>query len=319
VIVVAGEAVIDLVGDGDDDGATFRAVPGGSPANVAVALARLNQPVKLLARMSDDAFGRRLREHLVENHVDLSLCASALEPAALAIASLDTEGRAAYDFYLDGAADWQWRDSEMPALGASAAALHAGSLALALAPGCLVLENLLAREHRRGALTISIDLNLRPSIVSDVLSERARVERQIRNAHLVKASDEDLAWLYPGRPVDEIAAGWRAAGVACSVITLGARGAYLLAPSGVAHHQTARPIEVVDTVGAGDAFTAGMLAALAAIGALGTEPGRRLATVTPQQWLGVLDHASAVAALTCTRRGADPPTRAELEVASAKA
>ena len=309
-IAVAGEAVIDLVDDGD--GERFRAVPGGSPANVAVALARLGRPVRMLARLSDDTFGRRLRAHLARSGVDLSQCVTAAEPAALAVASLDPAGRAAYDFYLDGAADWQWSPDELIRPAPPVVAVHTGSLALSLPPGNLVLEDFLKHEHDRGQVTISIDLNLRPSIVSDVVAERARVDRQIRHAHLVKASDEDLAWLYPGRPIDEIAAGWRASGVACSVITLGARGAYLLGPTGVAHHQTARPIEVVDTVGAGDAFTGGMLAALASIGALGADPNRRLAAVTPQQWLSVLDQASVVAALTCTRRGADSPTREEL-------
>ena len=314
MIVVAGEAVMDLVDAGD--GGTFRALPGGSPANVAIALARLGQPVRFMARLSHDTFGRRLRTHLAANGVDLGLAVTAPEPTALAIASLDRAGRAAYDFYLEHAADWQWTAAEMPALESPTISLHTGSLALAMAPGNAVLEQLLAHEHAAGRMTISVDLNLRPSIVPDATAERIRVERQIRHAHLVKASDEDLAWLYPRRPIAEIAAGWRAAGVACGVITLGARGAYLLGPTGVAHHQTARPIDVVDTVGAGDAFTGGMLAALATIGALGDDPFHRLAAISEQQWLSVLDHASAVAALTCTRPGADPPTLAELELAA---
>jgi fructokinase len=310
-IIVAGEALIDLVAE--DRAGGYRAVPGGSPANVAVTLARLDQPVSLLARISSDAFGRRLRAHLDGNGVDLGLSVAAAEPTSLAVASLDDDNRADYDFYLTGTADWQWRPQELPAaLDSRAVALHSGSLALALAPGACVLEALLRREYERDALTLSVDLNLRPSILVDRAAQQERIERQIRFAHLVKASDEDLAWLYPGRSVQDVAAAWHAAGVACAVVTLGAQGAYLLAPDGSAFQQTARPVNVVDTVGAGDSFTGGLLAALARLGALGERPGDRLAALTPRQWLDVLDHAGTVAGLTCGRRGADPPTLAEV-------
>jgi fructokinase len=311
MITVAGEALIDLVGEPGTQ--TYRAKPGGSPANVAIAIARLRHPVRMLARLSTDPFGRRLHDHLIANDVDLSGSVDVDEPTSLAIASLDRSGRASYSFYLNGTADWQWSRDELPAqLDGSTTALHTGSLALALAPGAQALEDLMSAQR---TATISIDLNLRPTILPDRERERARVERQLRVAHIVKASDEDLAWLYPGAPIDEIAAKWRAAGVSCVVVTLGAQGAYLLAPNGVAHRQTARPVEVIDTVGAGDAFTGGMLVALSAIGALGDSASERLAAVTAQQWLGVLDHAGEVAAITCGRLGADPPTLDELDSA----
>jgi fructokinase len=232
----------------------------------------------------------------------------------LAIASLDRDGRASYGFYLNGAADWQWSVAELPArLDRSVTALHTGSLALALEPGASALERLMTAQR---TATVSIDLNLRPSILRDRERERERVERQVRAAHIVKASDEDLAWLYPGAAIDDVAGKWRAAGVSCVVVTLGEQGAYLLAPNGVAHRQTARPVDLVDTVGAGDAFTGGLLVALAALDALGDDAAERLASITPQQWLAVLDHAGAVAAITCGRRGADPPTLDELNAAS---
>ena len=310
MIVVAGEALIDLVVTAEGE----RAVPGGSPANVAVTLARLDQPVRLLARLGTDAYGRQVAEHLRANRVDLTWAVRAEQPTSVAVATLDATGQASYEFRLDGAADWQWTPQELPDLaGSSATALHTGSLALALAPGAQVLEDLLARERSRDGLTISIDLNLRPSIVTDRAAEQERVRRQVRLAHLVKASDEDLAWLYPDRSVGEVMAEWREAGVSCAVVTRGGDGAWLLAPDGSLHDEPAVRTTVVDTVGAGDSFTGGLLAALADLDALGDRPADRLAAVSEAQWGTVLRQAATVAALTCANQGADPPRKAEVE------
>ncbi|MEU5905952.1 carbohydrate kinase [Micromonospora sp. NPDC047527] len=310
MIVVAGEALIDLVVTADGQ----RAVPGGSPANVAVTLARLDQPARLLARIGTDEYGRQLTEHLSANRVDLGWAVRAEQPTSVAVATLNATGQASYEFRLAGAADWQWTPQELPDLtGSSATALHTGSLALALAPGAQVLEDLLARERQRDALTISIDLNLRPSIVTDRAAEQARVRRQVSLAHVVKASDEDLAWLHPDRSVADVMAEWREAGVSCAVVTRGGDGAWLLAPDGSLHEEPAVRTVVVDTVGAGDSFTGGLLAALADLDALGDRPADRLAAVTEPQWNAVLRQAATVAALTCARRGADPPRRAEVE------
>lgn len=315
MIVVAGEALIDLVSYGT---ASLQvAAPGGSPANVSVTLARLGQPVRLLARLSDDTYGRQIRAHLSRNGVDLTWTVGAAEPTSIAIATLDDAGKATYEFSMDGTADWQWTPAELPAMfPPTVRALHSGSLALTRQPGAAVLEDLLARERQRDTVTVSIDLNLRPSIVGDVRAERARVERQIRLAHIVKASDEDLEWLYPGTPAESILASWHAAGVGCGVVTHGGAGAHLLAPDGTAYRSAARQVRVRDTVGAGDAFTGGMLAALADIGALGDRPMQRLSEVTGAQWQSVLDHAGRVAAITCTRTGADPPTMSDLVAAA---
>ncbi|MFG1841870.1 carbohydrate kinase [Micromonospora sp. NPDC049175] len=310
MIVVAGEALIDLVVTADGE----RAVPGGSPANVAVTLARLDQPVRLLARLGADEYGRQLAAHLSANRVELDWAVRAPEPTSVAVATLDANGQASYEFRLAGTADWQWTPEELPDLtGAPATALHTGSLALALAPGAQVLEDLLTREHRRNGLTVSIDLNLRPSIVTDRAAEQARVRRQVPLANLVKASDEDLAWLYPDRSVGDVLAEWRDAGVSCALVTRGGEGVWLLAPNGSLYEQPAVRTTVVDTVGAGDSFTGGLLAALADLDALGDRPADRLAGVTEQQWDAVLRQAATVAALTCARQGADPPRKAEVQ------
>ncbi|MFF0151511.1 carbohydrate kinase [Micromonospora sp. NPDC005203] len=310
MIVVAGEALIDLVVTAEGE----RAVPGGSPANVAVTLARLDQPVRLLARLGADEYGRQLAAHLSANRVGLDWAVHAPEPTSVAKATLDASGQASYEFRLAGTADWQWTPEELPDLaGSPATALHTGSLALALAPGAQVLEDLLARERRRDGLTVSIDLNLRPSIVTDRAAEQARVRRQVPLANMVKASDEDLAWLYPDRSVGDVLAEWRDAGVSCALVTRGAQGVWLLAPNGSLHEQPAVRTTVVDTVGAGDSFTGGLLAALADLDALGDRPADRLAGVTEQQWDAVLRQAATVAALTCARQGADPPHRADVD------
>jgi fructokinase len=323
VITVAGEAVIDFV---DEGGGRYRAYPGGSAANVAVGLARLGVPCSILARVSTDALGGRLASHLAGNGVSLRDVVRAAEPTTLALASLDGAGRAAYSFYFQGTADWQWRRDELPgALAPDVTALHAGSLTLAVAPGARAVEDLLAAERARGQVTISIDPNIRPHLAAGRADEAARLERQIRLAHIVKASEEDIDWLYPGLGCESVARAWRRLGPDLVVITLGAHGAYALGPDGTEVRRPARPVVVADTVGAGDSFTAGLLDALSRRGLLGSARG---ASATPEAAgadgatpLGriaargvaeVVDWAILVATLTCERPGADPPTRQQV-------
>jgi len=315
VITVAGEALIDLV---DEGGGRFRAHPGGSPANVAVGLARLGTPCSLLARLSGDAFGRQLRAHLAGNGVSLRDAVRASEPTTLALASLAGDGGAAYSFYVRGTADWQWQPAELPdPLPADVTGLHTGSLALALAPGAGVIEELLRRERASGRVTISIDPNIRPRLAASRADEVARVERQIGLADIVKASEEDTAWLYPGVPAEDVARGWQAIGPRFVVITLGARGAYAVAPDGSQVRRPARPGLVADTVGAGDAFCAGLLDAMRRRGLLGAGGRDSFGRLDAARAAGLLDWAAAIAGLTCERAGADPPTRDEALLAAA--
>ncbi len=272
MITVAGEALIDFV---DEGGGRYRAHPGGSPANVAVGLARLGAPCSLLARVSTDALGGQLASHLAGNGVSLRDVVRAAEPTTLALASVDGAGQAAYSFYVQGTADWQWARGELPReLAPDVRALHAGSLALALAPGARAVEGLLAAERARGRVTISIDPNIRPQLAASRPEEVARVERQIRLAHVVKASEEDTGWLYPGVSTEAVARQWQRLGPDLVVITLGDRGAYALAPDGTEVRRPAPHVQVVDTVGAGDAFCAGLLDALWRAGSV-RPPARR--------------------------------------------
>src|SRR5215213_2786233 len=196
VVAVAGEALVDFVPAGGDG--VFRAAPGGSPANVAVGLARQEVPTRLLARIADDLLGHRIRAHLEGNRVDLSFAVRAAEPTSLAIVAVGRDGVVEYDFRVKGTADWQWRDHELAgALDGDVVALHAGSLALTMAPGADALQRLMARAGQ--AMTVSYDPNCRPLLMGSPETVRGRIEALVGLADVVKASADDLAWLLPGR------------------------------------------------------------------------------------------------------------------------
>ncbi len=317
MITVCGEALVDLV---SVDGRHYTAHPGGSPANVAVGLARLGVDVSLLARVSDDAFGRLLRDHLTGNGVDGRDLVPAAEPTTLAVATVGDDGSATYDFYVEGTADWQWAAGELPERVADdVTALHTGSMALEMAPGATEIESLLRREHHRDAVTISYDPNIRLARRGDRRVAREQVERLVGLADLVKVSSEDLAWLLPGVAPQDVARDWSGRGPGLVVATLGADGAIAVGPDGEVVTARSPRVDVVDTVGAGDAFMAGLLSGCAGAGLLGAGPRDRLAALDPAQLKSLLARAGTVAALTCGRAGADPPSQAELAAATAPA
>jgi fructokinase len=311
VITVIGEAIIDLVHTG---GKSFEAHPGGSPLNVAVGLARLDRPTAMMARLSGDAFGRILRNHAESNRVDLSSAVDAPETATLAVVTLDEAGRATYDFYWDGTADWQWTDTELAALPADTGILHTGSLAAWTQPGADQIAALV--EEIRGSVLISYDPNMRPKLLGTPEKVRSLAERSVAAAHVVKASDEDVQWLYPDESIEDVVRRWLTAGPDVVVITRGADGASAFTKTGLAISRPGIAIQMVDTVGAGDAFTAGMLDAVAARG-LGSPVA--IAGITERQLTEILDHAILAAAITCERPGADPPTRSALDDVSSAA
>ncbi|MFC6023373.1 carbohydrate kinase [Plantactinospora solaniradicis] len=298
-ITIIGEAVIDLV-EGPDG--QFAAHPGGSPLNVAVGLARLGMPARLLARLSAAPLGRRLREYAEANGVDLSHAVTATEPATLSVVSLAADGTAAYDFYVDGTADWQWQPAELaPALDHHGI-LHAGSLAAFLTPGAEHVGDTLRAAQERG-MVVSLDPNIRPGLVGTRAQARATVEQLVSYAHVVKASDEDIAWLYPDERVGDVLQHWRGLGAVLTIATLGPEGAVAATGAGVLR-EAAPVVEVVDTIGAGDAFTAGLLAELYRFGSGPAWHEHDIA--------GAMRFAVETAAITCTRAGADPPHRGQL-------
>ncbi len=312
VIAVLGEAVVDLVEQAPQ---VYRAHPGGSPLNVAVGLGRLGQPTVLHARLGADAFGPMFRRHLAASGVDGGGLVAAAEPSTLAVASIGPDGSASYDFWTAGTADWQWTAAELAAVpGPDAVALHTGSMALEVEPGASAIVDLLRHERDRGAVTICYDPNVRLAREGPVAVGRARVRVVLGLADLVKVSADDLGWLHPDEDPRDVALRWvGGGGPALAVVTLGGAGALAVTAGGVYRQVPAPPVDVVDTVGAGDAFMSGLLDALATAGLLG--PGSRpaLAGLTAADLDGLLSRAALVAAITCTRPGADPPTRADLD------
>ncbi|MHA5049029.1 carbohydrate kinase family protein [Streptomyces sp. SD15] len=302
-VTVLGECVADAFTDparSSSDELALRALPGGGPANTAVALARLGTPTRFLGRFSTDVFGTLFRARLSASGVDLTGSVTAPEPSTLAVADLDETGQATYTFYADSAADWQWTDEELATTGwESTACLHTGSLALIRQPGGTRIEDHLAkaREH----VTVSIDPNVRPLLVPPA-AYRERLPHWCALADILRLSEDDLALLLPGVSPEEACDTWHAAGARLVVITLGGRGAL----ASLDGHRVTVPtptVDVVDTVGAGDSFTAGLLHRLTALGHLGGRlDGLGLEAITD-----ACTFAAHVAALTCSVPGADPP------------
>jgi fructokinase len=341
MIVVAGEALIDLMPRAADARAAeapaavagaaeagaaeagageqwFDARPGGAPCNVAVGLARLGRRTCFLGRVGGDPFGRLLRHHLQQAGVDTSLVVAASQKTTLAVTALDGQGKAEYSFYANGTADWQWTDDEVPqVLPTETCALYMGGLALRLAPGATVLEGLMRRTRRHGRALVFFDPNVRTGFGFSAAVERARVERQLAYAHVIKASEDDIALLYPGRDYREIAAAWQGMTSGLVAVTLGPGGVYALAPDGSEIVVPAAPAEVVDTVGAGDAFAAAMLDRLAGESPSGLDAASRLREVSAGALRSLLGRASVSAALTCEQAGAQSPGARTLDAAMA--
>jgi fructokinase len=307
-IAVAGEVLTDLVPAGEDG--VFRATPGGSPGNVAVSLSRLDVPVRMLARLSDDLLGRRLRAHLERNGVDLAHAVAAAEPSSLAIVALRPDGSAEYDFRVDGTSDWQWTDEEVADALDDVVALHVGSLGLTTAPGGAVLRRLAARAT--GTATVSFDPNVRHLLMGPPDQVRAIVREMLRVADVVKASDEDVAWLEPGRSAQEVAADWQSQGPALVVVTQGGAGAVAVGATSGTVSRAGLPVIVADTVGAGDSFMGALLAGLGRRQLLGAGRRAALRSMTAADVALLLDQAIEVSAITCSRAGADPPRPQDL-------
>ena len=313
VIAVAGEALVDIV----PAPATgyFELAPGGSPANVAVGLARLGVPVRMLARIAEDLLGRRLRAHLADNGVDLRHAVVAREPSSLALVEVDEDGVAHYDFRISGTADWQWSADELagalsPDGTTPVVALHSGSLALTTPPGADELRTLMS--HAVDTATISYDPNCRPLLMGDPAEVLDGVHELLGLADVVKVSDEDLRWLLPGREPSDVITEWLELGPAVVAVTLGGEGVVAGSASGLHTVRPGTKVEVVDTVGAGDSFSAAMLAGLHRRGLLGAGARDDLYRIDATTLDAVLDEAGAAAAITCSRHGADPPGPADL-------
>lgn len=297
-LLVIGECVADIV---RLPGAADQVHPGGSPANVAYGLARLGHGVTLLTQLGPDADGRQIRDHLAGAGVEVRTD-GATAPTPSAAVTLDGAGQAAYTFEIT------WTLGPV-SLEQPPRHVHTGSIAAVMEPGATAV--VAAVDALRTAATVSYDPNVRPELMGDHAAAVRKVERCVALSDVVKASDEDLEWLYPGQEPGQVAERWLATGPAVVLVTRGGDGALAVLPDGRVAVE-APPVDVADTVGAGDAFMSGTLHALAARGLLGADGRERLRSLDRATVTDVLRHAAASAAVTVSRAGANPPDAAEL-------
>jgi fructokinase len=303
--LVIGEALIDIV---ERNGEVIGEHVGGSPLNVAVGLARLGRGVDFLTHIGEDARGRRISDYVKEAGAELVSGSVTAERTPTAQATLDESGKAAYVFDID------WELSGTPEVAPPLIA-HTGSIATILEPGCRATAALLDAYHL--SATISFDPNVRPALIEDEEQARTRIDRLVERCDLVKASDEDLHWIDSGRSPEKVAQTWLSLGPAIVAVTMGERGAFAVCEAGVAR-VAAQPVDVVDTVGAGDAFMTGLIDALWSVGLLGADRRADLRRISVDTLTGVLHTAALSSALTVARAGADLPDRATRDAAAAK-
>lgn len=306
MFVVCGEALWDLFGQEGEAGLSFDARIGGSPFNVAVGLARLGQPAALFTGLSRDRLGERLHLALTAEGVVTDLLVRSQRATTLSIVDVGPDGGPAYAFYGEGAADRAIEVGDLPDLDAAVWGLHAGSYSLAVEPVGSALLALFEREAGRRLLTL--DPNVRLNVEPDVAHWRQRVERFVGQADVVKVSDEDLALLYPDVATIAVAERWRNLGARLVVVTQGAEGAKALTARGRVV-VPGREVKVVDTVGAGDAFQAALIAALAQ---QGIKTPASLDDLNSDTLGRILEVAIGASALACARRGADLPRTSDL-------
>lgn len=294
-ILVIGESVMDIITHGDEE--LHR--PGGSPMNVAVGLARLGSDVELLTQLGSDAAGDAITRHLHDAGVVIHGASRIAGPTSTAHATLQADGSAMYEF------DIVWR---LPSTRISPRRLiHTGSIGAILEPGAGEVRRIIQRQP--DAL-VCFDPNIRPAVMGTRDDVRRLVEEISAYAHVVKMSEEDVAWLYPGAGPESVAESLTAAGVELAIVTLGADGCILRTPT-LALRLPAYPTSVVDTVGAGDSFTSALLFEIVRLDLVDIV---REGGLTRQQATGLARRAMAAAAITVSRQGAQPPTLDELEL-----
>ncbi|MFL6003155.1 MAG: carbohydrate kinase family protein [Nocardioides sp.] len=290
-VLVIGESLIDIVRSAD--GTTTEHV-GGSAANVAVALARLGRPVRFATSFADDPHGRMVAEHLERAGVPLTNDPHSIARTSTAVATLGAGGAASYEFDLDWVLD-------PPPVEEIPAAVHVCSLGAVLTPGAEVVHAAASRLH--GSALVSYDVNARPVVTGSGPALVKQVERLASVCDLVKASDEDLAALYPDLVLPDAARALLERGPAAVVVTRGEQGAVWFSRSGLVELPST-PVQVADTIGAGDTFSAALLDGLIGRG--------ELAALDETAIREVLDRAVRAAAVTVSRAGADPPYASEL-------
>ncbi|ORV44745.1 ribokinase [Mycobacterium doricum] len=301
--LVIGEALIDIV---ERDGKVTGEHVGGSPLNVAVGLARLGRGVDFLTHIGDDERGRRIVEYLRDSGAHLVAGSTGATRTPTARAMLDDTGSAHYEF------DIEWQLAGTPEAAPPLVA-HTGSIAAVGEPGCRATAALVEAYHP--SATVTFDPNIRPAVIEDADAVRIRIGRLVEGADVIKASDEDLRWLDPDRSLEQTARSWLQLGPSIVAVTGGEQGAFAVCAAGSVR-VAARPVDVVDTVGAGDAFTTGLVDALWTHGLLGAQNRPQLRGISLDTLHDVLQTAALSSALTVSRAGADLPDRATRDAAA---
>ena len=298
-IWVCGEVLIDILPTGP--------VVGGGPANTAKALARLGHDVHFIDGISSDAYGRSAREELLRDGVNLDLALASDKPTCTATVTLDAAGGASYEFLIDGTATFDFASSWLPdPYRYQPQVLHIGTLVTMIEPGASALYDWAMQVAELAPIVF--DPNIRPSVQPDRDLYEAAVEKWVALSAVIKVSDDDLAWLFPGQAIDDVANRWINDGAFLVVVTRGADGLVGYTADGRVEVLGVK-VDVVDTVGAGDTVGAIVVEAMLAHG---------LIELRGDLLRSVLTRAAAAAAITCSRKGAQPPFKHELPIIEVK-
>ncbi len=313
MIVCVGEALIDFIPQDNESGRTcFLPSPGGSPYNTAISLARLDVPVGFLGKLSTDFFGDMLIDRLIDNRVNVEQVIRSDQPTTLAFVTRDERGDARYAFFAENSADRSLlMDDVPPEMPTKEGALLFGSISTLMEPGATTITRLVEREDKRRV--VSFDPNVRSNLIPDRAAYVQKFEHLVAHTTIVKISDDDLAWVYPEASPRDAAGHLLDLGTRLVVLTRGADGSTAITRNATATAPAAKTT-ISDTIGAGDSFHGGFLGWLHKHGSLSIDG---VAALTEQELRDALTFASAVAGITCSRAGADPPTAGEIDAGTA--
>ncbi|MDR2897729.1 MAG: carbohydrate kinase [Spirochaetaceae bacterium] len=316
MILGCGESVIDMIPSINTEGfPVFLPVPGGSPYNTAIAVARLGVPVSFMGRFSRDFFGQMLIRRLEENRVGTELIIRSDEHSSLAFVKIEKDREPEYLFYTQGTADRSFSTADIPhQFTTEPACIYFGSIARTMEPAASAIEQFVQNQSAQpDGPVISMDPNIRPFMIADRNEYVKRFERWVQAVHIVKISEADIAFIYPELNLSQAVEKLLQMGPLLAAVTLGPKGALACVKTSSGSMATVQapaiPVTVVDTIGAGDTFHGSFLSWLHMKGKMSRQGIAGLETAELQE---ALTFANKAASLVCTRRGAEPPTMAEM-------